>query len=236
MHYFALACDYDGTIASAGAVSDETLHALKELKLSGRKIILVTGRRLENLKQVFPAASVFDRIVAENGAVLYQPETDETKVLAAAPPASFVQALAKQGVSPLDTGHVIVATREPHDATALQVIRELGLEMQVIYNKGEVMILPSGVNKATGTLAALLELGISLHNTAAVGDAENDYALLNACGVSVAVNNSIATLKEQADIITASANGRGVRELISRLLEDDLRTVSDRHGRVPYPR
>jgi hypothetical protein len=64
-----------------------------------------------------------------------------------------------------------------------------------------------------------------------VGDAENDHALLNACGVSVAVNNSIATLKEEADIITASANGQGVRELISRLLEDDLRTVPDGHGR-----
>jgi len=37
----------------------------------------------------------------------------------------------------------VAASRE----TAVELIRDLGLELQIILNKGAVMILPSGVNK-----------------------------------------------------------------------------------------
>jgi len=82
-------------------------------------------------------------------------------------------------------GRVIVATREPYQVAALETVRELGLEWQVIFNKGAVMLLPSGVNKQTGLAAALGELGLSMRNTVAVGDAENDHAILAAseCGL-----------------------------------------------------
>lgn len=53
MRYFVLATDYDGTLATDGRVSDETIAALKRLRLSGRKLILVTGRELEDLQRAF---------------------------------------------------------------------------------------------------------------------------------------------------------------------------------------
>ena len=56
MRYLALACDYDGTLASAGKVSNETLSALERLKKSGRKLILVSGRELPDLLRRFHAA------------------------------------------------------------------------------------------------------------------------------------------------------------------------------------
>jgi hypothetical protein len=43
-----------------------------------------------------------------------------------------------------------VATWEPHQATVLEAIRELGLEHHIIFNKGAVMVLPPGINKAAG--------------------------------------------------------------------------------------
>ena len=43
MHYQALATDYDGTIATDGLVSENTLIALKRWQQSGRKLILVTA-------------------------------------------------------------------------------------------------------------------------------------------------------------------------------------------------
>ena len=49
----------------------------------------------------------------------------------------------------------------PHEKEAIEAIRDLGLELQVIFNKDAVMILPSGVNKMTGLAAALKEIGIS---------------------------------------------------------------------------
>jgi HAD superfamily hydrolase (TIGR01484 family) len=50
MRYHALACDYDGTIAHEGRVDDETIAALGRLRDTGRRLILVTGRELQDLE------------------------------------------------------------------------------------------------------------------------------------------------------------------------------------------
>jgi hydroxymethylpyrimidine pyrophosphatase-like HAD family hydrolase/GTPase SAR1 family protein len=227
MRYFALATDYDGTLAHEGIVLPSTLAALQRLKESGRKPILVTGRQLDDLLQVFPEYAIFERIVADNGAVLFSPASRETKTLGDPPPLDFIEALRFRGV-PLTVGQVIVATVEPYDAIVLQVIKERGLELQVIYNKGSVMILPSGLNKSLGLAAALAELGLSEHNTVGVGDAENDHALLGFCELGVAVSNAIPTLKERADLTTNLPAGRGVEELIDQLLSNDLSGIEPR--------
>lgn len=81
MRYFALACDYDGTIAHEGVVAPSTIEALQRLKESGRRPILVTGRQLEELLLVFPEFAIFDRIVADNGAVLFLPLREKRRFL-----------------------------------------------------------------------------------------------------------------------------------------------------------
>jgi HAD superfamily hydrolase (TIGR01484 family) len=233
MRYFSLACDYDSTLADQGSVRESTVGALRRLAATGRKLILVTGRELNDLLEVFPAHEVFDRIVAENGAILYNPAARQEKALAEPPSPEFIEALRQAGVQPLSVGASIVSTSTPQDARVLRVIHDLGLEMQVIYNRGAVMVLPSGVNKGTGLRAALADLGLSAHNTVAVGDAENDHALLNACECRVAVANAIATLKDRADLVTSDPDGRGVEQLIDKLLFDDLRSVEPRTPRYP---
>jgi HAD superfamily hydrolase (TIGR01484 family) len=228
MRYHALACDYDGTIAWDGAVSENTVFALEELRKSGRKLILVTGRELGDLITVFPRLDLFDRVVAENGALLYRPATREERLLAERPPDEFRQQLIKRGAEPVSVGRVIVATRRPHETTAVELIRDLGLELQVIFNKGAVMILPSGVNKATGLNVALEELRLSPHNVVGVGDAENDHAFLALCECSVAVENALDTLKERVDWVTKEGHGNGTAELCQALVATDLSFLEDR--------
>src|SRR5262245_28757023 len=97
MRYHALACDYDGTLAHDGSVSERTLDALQEVRKSGRKLILVTGREIDDLQRVFPRLDLFDRVVAENGALLYRPATREERTLAERPPDEFVRALIQRG-------------------------------------------------------------------------------------------------------------------------------------------
>jgi hydroxymethylpyrimidine pyrophosphatase-like HAD family hydrolase len=104
----------------------------------------------------------------------------------------------------------------------VEAIRELGLNHQVIFNKESVMVLPAGVNKATGLLAALDELGLSPDHVVGVGDAENDLVFLSRCGCGVAVANALPMLKREADFVTTSEAGQGVVELIDELLADDL--------------
>jgi HAD superfamily hydrolase (TIGR01484 family) len=222
MRYRVLASDYDGTLATDGRVDEETLAAIERLRDSGRKLVLVTGRHLDDLLNVFPQINLCDWVVAENGALLYQPATREEKPLGESPPEEFIKALQERGVDSLAVGKVIVATWHPHETTVLEVIRELGLEWQVIFNKGAVMVLPSGINKAFGLSAALDEMGLSPHNTVSVGDAENDHALLDSCGCGVAVANALPMLKEHADYVTKGERGAGVVELIDRLIASDL--------------
>ena len=231
MHYLALACDYDGTLAKDGVVRPQTIDALERVGASGRKLILITGRLLEDLQMAFPRLDLFTYVVAENGALLYNPADSTEKLLGEAPPRQFIQALQERGVTPLVTGRVIVASLHPHEKTIVDVIAKLGLELQVIFNKGAVMVLPTGVNKATGLIAALQELKLSAHNVVGIGDAENDLSFLSLCECSVAVANAIPLLKEQADYTTKAENGDGVIELIEQLLVDDLKTLDQRAGR-----
>ena len=186
MYFVALATDFDGTIAEDGVVAEATLEALRELERSERKLLLVTGRQLPDLKAVFPELGLFNMVVAENGALLFEPKTGVETLLAPAPPPVFVDALRTRDV-PVSEGRCIVATGEPYQNAVLEVIRELGLELQIIFNKGAVMVLPAGVNKASGLEAALALLELSAHNVVGIGDAENDHAFLRSCGFAVAL-------------------------------------------------
>lgn len=231
MRYRALATDYDGTIAHDSTVDEPTIAALEKLRASGRTLILVTGRELAELKVVCPRLDLFEWVVSENGAQLYRPSDGQTTLLGEPPPAGFVEELVRRGVGPISVGGCIVATWEPHENTALNVIRDLGLEMHVIFNKGAVMILPAAVNKATGLTAALERLGLSPHEVVGVGDAENDHAFLNLCEFSAAVSNALPALKDRADLTLTRDHGAGVAELIDHMLADDLAQFDGRARR-----
>ncbi len=226
MRYRILACDYDGTLAHDGAMDAETVSALESVRASGRDLVLVTGRELRDLLQIIPERiGLFSWVVAENGGLLYSPSTREEIALGPEPPDALISLLHTRGVAPLSVGRTLLATWEPHETVVLEAIRELGLELQVIFNKGAVMVLPAGVNKRTGLEAALARLDASAHNCIGVGDAENDHAFLSMCECAVAVANALPAVKASADWVTRADHGAGVRELIAQLLADDLASL-----------
>ena len=229
MRYFALVADYDGTLARSGTVFGATVSALERFSASGRKLVLVTGRNLEDLLHVFPRANLFDAIVAENGGVLYNPRTKWQRTLCEAPPPAFLDELRARGV-PAHHGRVIVATNVPHEQAVLETIRDLGLELHVIFNKGAVMVLPSSINKGTGLAAAMHELCMSPHNAIGVGDAENDHAFLRMCECAAAVANALPSVKQHCDVVLRGEDGMGVVELVERTLSRGLETMPiERH-------
>jgi HAD superfamily hydrolase (TIGR01484 family) len=228
MRFVCLTCDFDGTIARDGKVLPSTLEALGKVHSSSRKLILATGRQLDDLFAVFPEVALFDRVVAENGGVLYRPATKERIALGDPPPRKFVEELAQRGIQPLSEGQCVVATWHPHETTILQVIREMSLELQIIFNKNAVMVLPSGINKGTGVRRALGELGLSAHNTVGIGDAENDHEFFKLCECGIAVANALPALKERADYVTTQTHGAGAEEAIQLLLKNDLQDLAPR--------
>jgi putative transposase len=52
MQYLALATDYDETAAHDGKMDDATLEAMRRVSQSGRRLLLVTGRELNDLTQL----------------------------------------------------------------------------------------------------------------------------------------------------------------------------------------
>src|SRR4029077_2869118 len=98
-----------------GVVAEDTLAALDRLRQTGRKVVLVTGRLLRDLLAILPRPDLFDRIVAENGAVLYRPAGCEERMLAEALPPWFVDRLRDKGVEPVSAGRAIVSTSAAHD-------------------------------------------------------------------------------------------------------------------------
>jgi hydroxymethylpyrimidine pyrophosphatase-like HAD family hydrolase len=218
LRWQAIAADYDGTLANEGRVAKDTLRMLQRVRESGRKIVLITGRELESLQSVFTQLDVFDLIVAENGALLYHPSTGEEKLLGKILPVAFLERLRQSGANPLSVGRGIVATVRPYEAAVYRAIHDLGLDLQVIFNRESVMTLPVGVDKSTGFRAALAELGLASASVVGFGDAENDFAFLSLCGFSVAVANAIPSLKERVHLVTSGEDGAGVAEVLQKLL------------------
>ena len=228
MRYLALVTDYDGTIAIDGKMADAAVTSIERLRVSGRRAVLVTGRRLEDLLAILPHVHLFDYVVAENGAVVYEPRTRRETLLAHPPPLEFIQRLKALGI-PLEVGRVVVATWLPHHTAVLQAIQETGLELHVIFNRAAVMVLPTGVNKATGMDYALRKLGLTPHEAVGIGDSENDHSFLDRCECAVAVANAVPSIRKLAAFVTKREAGQGVAELIDELIADDL---SRTHGRL----
>ena len=213
-HYFrAVAIDYDSTLTESGPPDLRVVDAIAAFRRTRGRVLLVTGRILNELRQVWPAVeSAVDAIVAENGAVIWLPGAG-ARTVAQPVPAELADALIARGV-PLARGNVLLASDTAWDAVAQEQIGRLGLEVQLVHNRSALMLLPSGVSKGTGLLEALDDLGISRHSTVAVGDAENDHSLLETCEIGVAVANAVPSLQVHADVVLREPDGAGVCSLL----------------------
>lgn len=226
----ALALDYDGTLASEGKVPVQALASLRRLRAAGCRLILVTGRERLSLSVAFPQQALFDRIVAENGAVMFEPPYGPETLLAEPPPRRFIMRLLEKAVRSLSLGTVVVSTTRDQESKVQPAISELGLDLRLSFNRESLMVLPAGVHKGTGLEAALRSLAIPFRDVVAVGDAENDVPFLIRCGYAVAVANAIPAVKEIADLVTEHTEGQGVVELADQILADPRFAVGTKAG------
>jgi hydroxymethylpyrimidine pyrophosphatase-like HAD family hydrolase/GTPase SAR1 family protein len=228
MRYVALAAGYDGTLARDGHCDERCVEALRSLAATGRKLILVTGRVLRELLEIFPEARLFDYVVAENGAVMYRPATRQSAILAQAPPEILLQELERRHVTPMSVGSSSITTLPSKRDEIRDALRKLGLDFQIVPNDGVLSVLPGGVDKASGVRAALKELGVSHHNLAAIGDGANDIALFTLAQHAAAVRNADPALKRVADRTTQGASCDGFLELAHDLIVTDLAASAPR--------
>jgi len=216
-YFQAVALDFDGTLTEHGRPRTSVLEALERTRKRGVKVVLVTGRIGTELQEVFPdVRHHFDAVVLENGGVLAV-EQEEPRPLVEACDEELGEELARRDVD-FRAGEVLLASYTTHEPVAREVISQLELECVIVRNRGEMMILPAGVTKASGVRAALEYFGISAHNAVGAGDAENDHVLLAECEVGVAVHNGVDALKKHADVVLDKPNGTGIVHLLDQRL------------------
>src|SRR5687768_16014360 len=216
MKLFALALDYDGTIATNDQLDPRMREAIAQARTRNIAVILVTGRLLDELRRVAGDLHFVDAVIAENGALLYFPESDHATHLAPPVPSVFVDELGRQGV-PSRIGHSLIDADADVAPQLLQIIRRLELPLVLVFNKGRVMVTLQGISKATGLHAALDTLRLSARNTLAIGDAENDHELLRFAEVGVAVPWGSKSLQATADVVLPGAGTAAVAEYVRAL-------------------
>lgn len=219
MRFSVLALDYDGTIAQDGVLDPEVRQAIHEARAHGVTVALVTGRILDDLRQVMGDLRLVDTVVAENGAVMAFPASGRSVVLTHPASERMLTELQRRGIA-ARAGACVIETAADDADDVLDTVRALELPLVLLFNRGRLMVLPQAVSKATGLREALSVLRLSTHNAIGIGDGENDHELLAVCEIGVAVAWGSAALAQAADEVIDGSGPRAVATYIRRIVRD----------------
>ncbi len=229
----ALACDYDGTLASHDLIGPEALEGLGRAREAGLRLLLVTGRTFFELVRVCERLDLFDAVVAENGAVLYYPRGGMIRDQAPPPPLRLLAELDRRGIH-YEHGRVIVGTGRSDEARVRAALEAAGVGLDLVYNRGALMLLPAGISKGTGVRQVVRGLGLSYHDVLALGDAENDLALFDVCGWAGCPSNAVPALRERADWVFPGNDGDAIgRALTEAIVPGTLPVSRSPRHRIP---
>lgn len=210
----ALATDYDRTLTDVERLEPvpEALAALGRAKRAGKRVIVISGRDVAHLGARL--GRVADAIVAENGCLVRGPDGLVAPLGGAAWDLQAIRAaLARLGAE-VEHGEVLASVDVAHEPLVREALDRAGIRADLIRNRDRVMVLPQGVDKATGLVTACRLIGVPPERVAAAGDGENDVPLLKAAGYGIAVDNAVDELKKVADHVTREPGGHGLARWI----------------------
>lgn len=211
-----VASDLDRTLTGPDLRLDAAaVERIDALRRAGVRVVIATGRRLDELVAMGLDARV-DALVAENGAILHAGGATETTH------ADF-PLLARDALGRLAdafTWGAVLGSGPRHLATdASERLERAGLPHALEYNADEVMLLPHGVNKATGLARCLARLGVAADECWAIGDGENDASMLRMVARGAAPANAAPAARAAAHVQLANAYSAGFIELTAPLIE-----------------
>ncbi len=208
-----LACDFDGTLASDDRIAPATADALRRARRAGLRLVLVSGRTFFDLVRVCERIDLFDAVVAENGAVLHLPSAATICDEGPPPPRRLLGELDRRGI-PYELGRVIVSVARRDEPEVRQALDATGVHRDLCYNRAALMLLPSGITKGRGLSRALGVLNVSFHDVLAIGDAENDLDLFDACEFTACPENAVEELRARADWVFPGVDGSAIAAAI----------------------
>lgn len=217
-----IALDIDGTLYDGVSVADEAVTALSQAREQGHTLVIVTGRRWEDLGRVVPSVlPLCVRAVCEHGGLLVNLATQHTSFLASPIEPDLIDALVAADIAELDIGQVVVGASADSLAAMTAVNERLGGGRVIITNKGSIAIAPVGCDKGSGLQAALADLHLEHLPVMAIGDAENDLPMFAMATIAVGVANADDAVRASGVPLTTATVGRGVAEALHRFVLGD---------------
>ena len=245
MIYKLIAMDMDGTLLTDDKqISPANQHWIKEAEKQGIIVMLTTGRGYQNIEPYLSALQANPPIVATNGAEVWSSptaimerhplpwETIEQLRAIALELDVWYWAYNTEELVQKNTWHAKAnheesiwvkfgfSTKEQVLLTKLdeQLKNIPGIEV-TSSNDTNLEISLKGISKISGIQKICSSKGISLEETVAIGDGENDITMLKACGLGIAMENATDHVKQHADLLTASNENDGVAKLIQYVIQ-----------------
>lgn len=246
MIYKALMSDIDGTLVAnqIDALPSDNVRDAVTRAMASVTVCLVTGRSLQHSEDIMRCLNITGPCIFSNGAMIFDPVRRKIlrEHLLSAEDIGFISPVLRRIGSP---GYVrnksgryelteayrpqasqyvyIPPLTEAAFAELEAAIRQkddLALHIMIAWEKGDkdYMITKSTATKQHAILEAAEILGISTKEIIGVGDGYNDFPLLMACGLKVAMGNAVADLKAIADYIAPSVDRDGVADVINKYI------------------
>lgn len=227
----ALLTDLDRTLTGPDLrLGPAVRERLAELRRHRVAVVVVSGRTLPHMLAL-GLDEACDGIVAENGGIVCLPREHIYEVL----DPGFAD-LARRALGPLassfEWGRALASGPRNLAEAASKALDRAGVRHGLSFNAEEVMLLPPGVDKATGARRALARLGIGVASTAAIGDGENDVPMLRLAKLSAAPANAAPEAKAAAQVQLTAGHDEGFLLFTAAILEGRRRTARARATRA----
>lgn len=248
MDYKALILDLDGTLVPYGYKFDRLppLRVRNAINSAKKRVYVstATGRPLQAVKSIIDRLALNGPCVICNGIQIYDPNNRiiieessiDRKVLPEIMKVSKKHKLKAHyydGLTDHEINHVTAKKKvlsvylpkiDPSEVDKVEMdlknISDIAVHKMPSWEKGFLSL--DITDKTTSKLHAISNvfkiLGVNKVETIGVGDSYNDYPLLMACGLKIAMGNAVKELKAIADFIAPPVEEDGVATVINKFI------------------
>lgn len=236
-----VALDLDGTVAqfNGDLVSEETIEAVRQAQAKGVEVVIATGRSRKTSLAIAEKLDVHymvtlngGEIWTRSGELLKSQPFDQTtvekifKIHQQYP--SFFWFVSHEHIyrDELPDNYLEQEWLKVGFDVKDDQVRETKMQRLTLIDTVEVSnssltnmeLNPKGVHKASAIQFLLDNLGLQFDQVMAVGDSMNDFKMIEAAAVGVAMGNGQDIVKEMADWVTESNEDNGVAVAIKKFI------------------
>ena len=221
--------DVDGTLMDRSGMPAGLIGLIKEIEKSGITVSLASGRTLPNLTPIHQALGLSGFIVAENGGILWDgPQKRGIEQMANGKRcrdaiewlATEMEEINPEGIESNRWRETEWCVSGPYNVDRMRSLLA-GSEwsdLRVVGTGFAIHVTERGVNKRSALEIQLSRRGVVSNRVLSCGDALNDVPMFNLTGYSVAVDGTIAEVRNAADSVTREKGPQGVIDMLELLL------------------